>query len=84
MEYSLKYILSPLSLNDFRSNFYTKKSILIKGSADKFQGLFSFSDLNQVLNTTQIPHPTLKVVKDGSPILGLNDLQRRKIGRAHV
>ncbi|MGE6221073.1 cupin domain-containing protein [Nubsella zeaxanthinifaciens] len=67
--FDLEEILFPLNLNDFFENYYLKKSVLVKSTDQmKFVELFSFKELNQVLNNNIDNFPTLKLVKEAKPL----------------
>jgi ribosomal protein L16 Arg81 hydroxylase len=69
----LSKILYPISALDFGSNYYSKKSLYIGEQPDKFKSLFGWESLNQILNSSPIPHPTMKIVLDGKPITDITD-----------
>jgi ribosomal protein L16 Arg81 hydroxylase len=74
MEKPFSEILSPITKEEFRQKYYTQKSILIKSEGKKFDWLFSWSSLNQILNQSFFPHPTMKLVLEGRPI---NDISEK-------
>ena len=49
----------------FYNQYYSKEACHIRGIADRFESLFDFASLNRILNTSRIPHPTMKIVMDG-------------------
>ncbi|NES86183.1 MAG: hypothetical protein F6K10_35120 [Moorea sp. SIO2B7] len=65
MTKTLTSVLTPLTPSEFYSQYYSKKACHIKGMAGKLDGLFGFTSLNRILNTSPIPHPTMKMVLDG-------------------
>jgi ribosomal protein L16 Arg81 hydroxylase len=65
MEFSLAQLLDPVTPSQFRDDYYTIKPLLVSNMRDKFDGLFGWESLNTILNSSQIPHPTMKLVLDG-------------------
>ena len=53
----LESILDPISRAEFRDQYYGKQPLLIRGHPGKFAGLFTWDDLNQLLNASAWPHP---------------------------
>ena len=45
-------IISPLSSEDFRNNYSSKKGLFIAGTPDKFKQIFDWQALNSVLDTS--------------------------------
>jgi ribosomal protein L16 Arg81 hydroxylase len=65
----LSSLLSPYSLEQFWAENWTQRAILIPGkTGDKFAHLFSWQDLNHLLNYHQIPYPDLRFAQDGSSL----------------
>ena len=69
MPETLASILDPLTPSDFRSNYYEKKALYISSRPDKFKHLFDWESINGVLNSSPIPHPTMKMVLEGKPVI---------------
>jgi hypothetical protein len=65
MPEALAFLLSPLSVADFRSRYQSKHSVHIAGSADKFSDLFDLPTMRRILNAAPFPHPTMKLVLEG-------------------
>ncbi|HUB00023.1 MAG TPA: cupin domain-containing protein [Terracidiphilus sp.] len=61
-------LLSPVSPEVFFAEYYTEKALCIPGTAGKFQGIFSYAELNRILNSGPIPLPTLKIARQGKPV----------------
>ncbi|QLE53768.1 hypothetical protein FD724_38660 (plasmid) [Nostoc sp. C057] len=74
MEKVISKILAPITPEEFRDVYYTKQSLLIKNEGKRFDWLFGWSSLNQILNQSFFPHPTMKVVLEGKPI---NDISEK-------
>lgn len=72
MPETLSWILDPLTLSEFCSKYYSKKSLHIAKSPHKFESLFDWGSLNNILNRSPIPHPTMKMVLEGKPIVVTN------------
>lgn len=65
----LASILSPLTPSEFVEKYYSKKPLHIQDSASKFEELFGWQSLNRILNSSPVPHPTMKMVLEGRPVL---------------
>jgi ribosomal protein L16 Arg81 hydroxylase len=65
MPEALASLLSPLSVAEFRSQYYAQQSVYIGGNPDKFRALFDLPSLRRILNFSPIPHPTMKLVREG-------------------
>ena len=57
----LESILAPVSRSEFREDYYGKRPLLIPGHAGKFASLFTWDDLNRILNESPLPHPGIEV-----------------------
>lgn len=66
---TLSLILNPLKPSEFHSDYYSKKPFHIGNQPNKFKNLFGWDSLNKVLNSSPVPHPTMKMVLEGRPIL---------------
>jgi len=62
---NLKELINPLGVTEFEKKNYKKRPLLIKGDKTKFDSLFQYSDLNKILNNSTIPHPKLRIYKEG-------------------
>jgi ribosomal protein L16 Arg81 hydroxylase len=62
-------MLHPLSPREFCIQYYGQKPLYIAQSPDKFKNLFGWQSLNGILNSSPIPHPTMKMVLGGKPII---------------
>jgi ribosomal protein L16 Arg81 hydroxylase len=69
MPKTLASILHPLTPVEFSAKYYSKTSLHIKDSPSKFQRLFGWGSLNRILNSSPVPHPTMKMVLEGKPVL---------------
>ncbi|NEN92841.1 MAG: cupin, partial [Okeania sp. SIO3H1] len=62
----LKYLIQPLSQEEFLENNWTKKAIAISSKGQKdFSDLFSWKQLNFLLNFHQIEYPDIRLAFDG-------------------
>ena len=55
----LTSLLDPVSPTEFREHYYGRKPLLVRGHPEKFRDLFTWEDLNRVLNGWPVPHPML-------------------------
>ncbi|MFM7887945.1 MAG: cupin domain-containing protein [Pseudanabaena sp.] len=53
---------------EFCDSYYTKKAVYIEGFSEKFNDVFDFESLNDVLNGSPIPHPTMKLALNGKAV----------------
>src|SRR5262245_24470927 len=58
-------LLNPIGIAEFRSQYYSRRSLHIGGCPEKFRGLFDFAALRRILNRSPVPHPSMKLVRDG-------------------
>ena len=56
MPTALESLLEPFSRTRFRDEHYGRKHLLVRGRPDKFAGLFTWDDLNRLLNATTFPN----------------------------
>lgn len=66
---TLASILKPLTPDEFAEEYYSKKSFHIQDSGTKFDALFGWESLNRILNSSPVPHPTMKMVLEGRPVI---------------
>jgi ribosomal protein L16 Arg81 hydroxylase len=66
---ALSSLLDPISPPEFLSDYYSRKSLYIGSRPDKFKNLFSWRSLNAVLNSSPVPHPTMKMVLEGKQVI---------------
>jgi ribosomal protein L16 Arg81 hydroxylase len=59
---TLESLLDPIDPIEFRDQYYGKKPLLIRGNPKKFEGLFTWDDLNRLLNTLPYPNPHVSTV----------------------
>ena len=63
----LASLLAPFSVDVFLSQYWTARELVVRGEATKFAGLFSWAELNAVLNqqSRNLQYGQLKLAKDG-------------------
>ncbi len=69
MPKTLSLILQPISESEFCSNYYSQKPLYVGKCPNKFKNLFSWKSLNRILNSSPVPHPTMKMVLEGKPVI---------------
>ena len=55
----LQSLLEPVTPTAFREQYYGQQPLLIPGRPDKFASLFTWDDLNRLLNASRFPHPQI-------------------------
>lgn len=66
---TLNSILSPMTPSEFANDYYSKKTFHLTDTPSKFEELFNWDSLNRILNSSPVPHPTMKLVLEGKPVL---------------
>lgn len=61
----LESLLDPISPGQFREEYYGKQPLLIRGHPKKFDGLFTWDDLNRLLNGLSYPHYNVETTGSG-------------------
>ena len=61
MPTALETLLAPIGRTEFRERYYGNQPLLIRGHEGKFAGLFSWDDLNRLLNASSWPRPEVEV-----------------------
>lgn len=61
----LQFMLNPIALDEFLEKHYSKRALHISGTPEKFRHLFTWNSLNEVLNSSSQPHPTVKMSHGG-------------------
>ena len=62
--FGLDYLISPYSSEAFLADYYGKKALLFKGSADKFTDLFGWEDVNYLIPYTSWNNRSALMVMD--------------------
>ena len=63
----LQSLLEPVTPAEFREQYYGKQPLLIPGRPDKFASLFTWDDLNRLLNASRFPHPQIFTAQSKQP-----------------
>lgn len=80
MNNSFEYILKPFEIKKFSENYYSKKTLIIKGENGKFNDIFNWNSLNNIFNTSIFQDNQVYVVKNNSEeYFNSNNLQPAKI-----
>lgn len=66
--HSLTDLLSPVTQKQFLDNYLSKDVCLIKGTPQKFEGLFTWELLNDFLLSQRVDYPRLRLIKDGEVV----------------
>lgn len=61
MKTALESLLDPIGRTEFRDRYYGNEPLLIRGNADKFADLFTWDDLNRLLNASSWPRPDVEI-----------------------
>jgi ribosomal protein L16 Arg81 hydroxylase len=64
---TLRRLLGEMSPEEFRSNFYGRRPLLIRGHSAWAREIFGWEDLNRLLSTSAIPHSTMRLSRKGMP-----------------
>jgi len=59
------WVISPLIFDSFLSKFWGKSFVHLVGRKGKFESLFSWAELNRILEQHRLPPSQLKLVRDG-------------------
>src|SRR5438874_673082 len=62
----LESLLDPIDPFEFREQYFGKQPLLIRGHPKKFAELFTWADLNGLLNGFPFPHPNVDLSAPGS------------------
>lgn len=63
-ESALAELLAPFDVQEFLDQFWTQQSLLIPGDRSKFEPLFSWQKLNELLNFHTFEFPTMRLALD--------------------
>lgn len=61
MPTALESLLDPISRTEFRERHYGQQPLLIRGHAEKLTDLFTWDDLNRLLNASSWPRPEVEI-----------------------
>lgn len=62
--FGLDYLLGPLSEDEFLSDYWGKRAVLIQGEEDKFSDLFGWDEVNHFLNNTRTSYDGLRLLHE--------------------
>jgi ribosomal protein L16 Arg81 hydroxylase len=81
MSHELVDFLAPLDIQKFFSDFLSKQSVHVKGGAAKAASLFSWHELNRILEQNRLAAPQLRLVQKGKSVEDLDFMRQRKTSR---
>lgn len=61
----LLHLLSPTTPNEFAAKYYAAKPLFVPGGREKVSGLFSWSDLTEVLGSFELSAQPVRIVRNG-------------------
>jgi ribosomal protein L16 Arg81 hydroxylase len=61
-------LIAPISVEEFISEYWQKKPCHIPGPRDKFRDLFSWEELNHLLESHHFAHPRFRMSKGGADV----------------
>jgi ribosomal protein L16 Arg81 hydroxylase len=61
-------LILPMSVDEFLNEFWQKRPCYVHGPQEKFKRLFSWNDLNHLLETHHFSYPRLRMSKDGTDV----------------
>lgn len=64
----LSRLLDPLPVRDFLEGYWAKRFVHVSGASDKFAGLFSWDELNHILERFPTEPPRLRLNKNGKEV----------------
>jgi len=56
-------------MEEFCSDYYSRKPLLIPKCPGKFENLFGWKSFNRILNSSPIPHPTMIMALEGRQVI---------------
>jgi len=62
----IQKILKPISVEDFKNDFFKKKGLYIQGSSEKFDTIFDWEDINNIIGSSLLPDKDILLVNDGN------------------
>jgi ribosomal protein L16 Arg81 hydroxylase len=71
-EMNFEQVFAAVGTARFLSDYWTQKPLYLKGEAGRFSKLFSWADLNQILDWHPPPQPQLRLFQEGAMV----DLRR--------
>lgn len=73
--FGLKHILDPVSIDEFLADYAGRKAVHIHGPEDKFENLYSWAEVNNVLNGMRPSYEGVRLVHD-TETLGQHEFRR--------
>ncbi|HEY6169179.1 MAG TPA: cupin domain-containing protein [Verrucomicrobiae bacterium] len=70
---TLTRLLGDLTPDQFRQIYYGRSPLLLRGHVAWAREIFTWSDLNHLLNTSVIPHSTMRLSRKGAPSVEVSD-----------
>lgn len=68
-EFDLARMLSPMELDRFFSDYWEQRPLVLsRNQPDFYAGLFSQSDADYIISSTDLRHPAIRLVKQGAEI----------------
>lgn len=65
---NLEDIIFPLTTNDFLHHYKGEKHFIQKGKTERFQHLFTWEQLNDILFSQRLEYPRIRLIKNGTVI----------------
>ncbi len=79
--FTLDTLLSPYSRSEFLNTVWGKKCLYVSGQQEKYRSLFSWDDLNRILEQVRLEPPRLRLEREGSSATDIQFLQYRTARR---
>src|SRR5882724_2995971 len=61
-------VIAPLTREEFLGKYWNKSFLYLKGTPDRFADIFTWDELNALLEQQRLVPPLLKLVQDGNQI----------------
>jgi ribosomal protein L16 Arg81 hydroxylase len=69
IDITFRRLISPIAPEEFFGEIWERRAVHIPGAADKFAGVFSWDDFNQLLNMSKLwSDRSMKIVLDGEEV----------------
>ncbi|MFN8356926.1 MAG: cupin domain-containing protein [Spirosomataceae bacterium] len=62
---NIQKILEPISMDTFKTSFFKKKGLFIEGDSKKFQSIFDWNDINNIIDSSILPDKDILLVNSG-------------------
>jgi ribosomal protein L16 Arg81 hydroxylase len=60
--FGIEYLIAPHTLDEFLSTYWGQKALLVRGSPDRFEGLWGWDDINHLLSFGRLAPPAISLV----------------------